>query len=53
MEVFKDFYIEVILNGNRKEGEREEREKKKREKEVRCSERSRERYVNSIRQASK
>ncbi len=43
MEVFKDFYIEIILNGNRKQGEREEREKK-REKEVRCGERSRERY---------
>ncbi len=32
VEVFKDFYIEVILNGNRKEGEREERERRKKER---------------------
>ncbi len=32
VEVFKDFYIEFILNGNRKEGEREGGERKKKRK---------------------
>ncbi len=42
-----------FFTGTGKECEREKRERRKREKEVSCGEQSRERYMNSIRQASK